>query len=485
MRLSIKPRSGFNFSSLPAELRLYIIELLASNWAFEDPSVREIPLAPLASVNSEWQYVIERFTFSHVSVDLAGAQMLDKFCRRRKKLVNLMVLKVTLPEYPNNPCEKKETWKDKVKNNKVFRDTIIAVYTALSTWDESEVRPDGFTMTLKVWSASDFNQCSTQLWQERLASRRDIGALRFSESYLDIAGFDDEESRFIEIPHVFVVGYFSVDTNLPRVINPAAISEMVASLRLVRTVYLGVAKHTEDFMMPMLRWTPSIESVYLIGRNTDVSWRELPHENMTQQVDLASINRGVFRLMNNVKCLHLENLVRIKNFLGSLWPTDQSPAPFLETNPLKDISPFYTLMVLDIQYSSLHFPITWEDDVSDLNDHPETQDWRQRVSLGCARLAMLIPNLRLMKVWQRPLMYAGKHSLEYKVETMNSPNPPSMASLEWASTFDFQPWDVTLQAWAAVAAKNAGVVDLQVKVSTERNWRTDGQPPKFPALVPI
>ncbi|KKF93083.1 hypothetical protein CFO_g4574 [Ceratocystis platani] len=245
MELSKRPKTSFNFSSLPTELRLYIIELLASNWASEHPSVKDIPLAPLASVNSEWQYVIERFTFSTVSADLGGIEMLKRFGRRRKKLVNMMVLKVTLPEYPNNPCESKETWKDKVKNNKVFRDTIIAMYTALSSWDEDEVKPGGFALTLKVWSASDFNQCSTELWQERLASHRDIGALRFNESYLDIAGFDDEGSRFIDIPYVYVVGYFSVDTNIPRVINPAAISEMVASLRLVRAVYLGVAKHTE------------------------------------------------------------------------------------------------------------------------------------------------------------------------------------------------------------------------------------------------
>ncbi|KAL1895303.1 hypothetical protein Cpir12675_003320 [Ceratocystis pirilliformis] len=236
--------------------------------------------------------------------------------------------------------------------------------------------------------------------------------------------------------------------------------------------------------MPMLRWAPSIETVHLIGRNTDVSWRELPHESMTQPVDFVSINQGVFRLMNNVKCLHLENLVRIKNFLGPLWPDEKNPQPFLETNPLKDTSPFYTLMVLDIQYSSLHFPITWEDDVNDLNDHPETQDWRQRVSLGCARLALLIPNLRLMKVWQRPLMYAGKHSLMYKVSGLGDPAIPTTTSLEWNSTFGFAPWKVTLQAWAAVAAKNAGVDNLQVKISMEKNWRTDGQPPKFPALVP-
>jgi hypothetical protein len=229
---------------------------------------------------------------------------------------------------------------------------------------------------------------------------------------------------------------------------------------------------TPEFGEMLTRWPQSLESLE-INANTLCSWRQLPHDSVSEGDTGQKLCEDLRIFATQLKVLRICNLVRIREFLRPIWPFSQveDKDPFLENPKI----PFYLqLEVVNISYGSINYKTEWHKDASDINEHEDTIKFRQGISLATARLAYHMPRLKEMVIAQRPMMWAGKHTLEYNVTETG-------ATIKWTSTFDFKPWPRTIEAWTEVTKKHTSH-KLKMEILTLPGWQTDGSRPLTPAL---
>ncbi|KAJ0309151.1 hypothetical protein COL5a_001271 [Colletotrichum fioriniae] len=467
------------FCLLPAELRAAVVECVVDDCRYGDESDS---LADYALVCKEWQAIVERFNFSVLKVTLAN---LDDFessmVGSRRKLVQRINLHVDLPTYDNDPCEKKETWEDKAENNSCFTLAFYRLFDIMHSWTPEETTQEGIDFSLSISSPSDLRNANFELWQRRRWNIKDIGEKRFADSWIDFVGQDEEFDRVNRLPAVKVIKSFTVSPQNHRALMPAAHADIIARLPGLRTASFDITKdrkketrkiHFNQFAGSMTKWPTSLECLTIMS-NTISSWRQIPHETLAEGDSGARLCDKLRRAAQHLKELNVTNVVRIREFLRPHWPmgTDDTE-PFLANRPY--YPEFWLLKTLYISYGSIWYNTEWHKQSDDINESSELVDFRQNVSLAAARMAYTMPQLKHMTIKQRPLMWAGKHELEYKIEDGDK------AYLTWTSTFEFKPWERTVEAWVEVAARHER--KLEVRIIT-RAWHTDGKAPLLPSLT--
>jgi hypothetical protein len=220
------------------------------------------------------------------------------------------------------------------------------------------------------------------------------------------------------------------------------------------------------------RWSPTIESL-TISSNNFCSWRQLPHETFSEGDSGERLCNIMRQFAAQLKTLNICNVLRIRELLRPVWPMTADDREPFTLNP--DIPMFDRLETLYLSYSAIWYKIGWYKEDEDINMHTDTIEFRQKISLSAARLAINMPRLRHMLIRQRPMMWAGKHQLEYKVMD-------KAAKIAWNSTFYFKPWDRTIDAWVEVAQRCANL-PLEKEVNMIPGWKTDGKPPHMPAFL--
>ncbi|KAL0930993.1 oxoglutarate iron-dependent oxygenase [Colletotrichum truncatum] len=467
------------FYQLPPELRATVVECLVDHWRHGDESDS---IAGYASVCKEWQAIVERYNFSVLRVTQSG---LDEFetslVGSRRGLLRQINLYVQLPTYDNDPCEKKETWEDKAENNTCFTRAVYGLFRLMSSWTLEEAHRDGIDLTLSISSPSDLRNANFELWQRRRWNIKDIGEKRFADSWIDFVGHDEEFARMNLLPFVQVIRSFKASPQNHRALMPAAHADIIARLPGLQEAAFDVLKdrrketrkiHFNQFAGSMTTWPLSLQSLS-ISSNTISSWRQIPHEALAEADSGQRLCEKLRNTARHLKHLNITNVVRIREFLRPYWPQGMDDTePFLMTRLYKP--DFWRLETMHVSYGSIWYNTEWHKQGDDINESSDLIDFRQSVSLAAARLAYTMPALKHMTVKQRPLMYAGKHELEYKVED-------GKAKITWTSSFEFKPWDRTVEAWTEVARRYAGA-ELDTRVVT-MPWHMDGKAPHLPSLT--
>ncbi|KAF9877284.1 oxoglutarate iron-dependent oxygenase [Colletotrichum karsti] len=429
------------FYQLPPELRATVVECLVDYWRYGDESDS---IAGYASVCKEWQAIVERYNFSSLRVtQLRLGEFDSMMVGSRRGLLRRIELHVSLPTYDNDPCERKETWEEKAENNMCFTRAVCGLFHSMNSWTLEEAYRGGVDLSLAISSPSDLRNANFELWQRRRWNIKDIGE--------------------------------------KRALMPAAHADIVARLPGLQEASFDILKdrkketrkiHFNQFAGSMTAWPLSLEKLS-ISSNTVSSWRQLPHEGLAEADSGVKLCEKLRSAAKHLKHLNITNVVRIREFLKPHWPNNTDDTEAFISGHLYQPA-FYRLETLHISYGSIWYNTEWHKQSDDINESSDLVDFRQVVSLAAARLAYTMPALKHMTIKQRPLMYAGKHELEYKVDG-------TTASITWTSSFDFRPWDRTMEAWTEVARRYAGA-KLKTSIVTKK-WYKDGRPPHIPSLT--
>jgi hypothetical protein len=230
-----------NFNNMPTEIQQVTVGFLIEAVLHEKD--KDTKLAPYVTVCRDWQAVIERYTFSNLTITLDRIPKFGEYVQNhRRRCLRHIDLHVELPTYENDPCQEKEAWQDKLMNNTVFTATFRDLFRILHDWDDGDVVEEGISLLFSIWSASDLRKSGFELWQRRRWNVSDIGEKRFSESYIDFLGQDEELKRLDFLQPVYAISSFRTDPLNRRAIMPAAYCDIIANLPRVRDVSLDVVK---------------------------------------------------------------------------------------------------------------------------------------------------------------------------------------------------------------------------------------------------
>jgi hypothetical protein len=132
-----------SWGSLPAEIRLVIVELLAQE---------KRGLASYARVCKEWQAVIEKKNFGRLKLRASCLDDFEHMVSRQRELVKHIWLNIELRAYTCRSCQMLESFSWKSGNNSVAREAISKLFSILSTWNPAS---DGLTLEISAQSPSD------------------------------------------------------------------------------------------------------------------------------------------------------------------------------------------------------------------------------------------------------------------------------------------------------------------------------------------
>lgn len=237
------------FMSLPPELRQIALGFLAREHVFNHDYLSPLDrrpsrsLAPYASVCREWRDVLERTTFSSLCLNLGRLDELERYVAgERRRRVRHILLHVQLDPYHCSPCTERETWANKLWNNRTFSNTLARFFDIMHEWERSEVAPGGISLELSMSSPSDFRNVPLQLWERRRWDGNDIGDRRFVDSAVDFIG-QDEEARVVNLlKPVYVISSFTSGAIGRRTVLPGAYGEIISALSGARKVSLTLTK---------------------------------------------------------------------------------------------------------------------------------------------------------------------------------------------------------------------------------------------------
>lgn len=147
-------------------------------------------LSRYATVNRDWQAIIEELTFS--TLHLKTAKRLEEFKSlnldsRRKSCVRGIDLRVELESYDVAARARFETDEEHARNNKIFTEAITSALQILASWPNNERR---IALSIEAWSPSDWGaiadrKANIQRRREaRFDRTSDLLHRRFERAYL-------------------------------------------------------------------------------------------------------------------------------------------------------------------------------------------------------------------------------------------------------------------------------------------------------------
>ncbi|KAL2830075.1 hypothetical protein BDW59DRAFT_178200 [Aspergillus cavernicola] len=212
-------------------------------------------LAPYASINSQWQALVEKHIFFTLNLNTARLADLQR------------ILKVTLPAYSLAERVQVETDEDRHHNNEIFTQIICTLFTILS----SCVNKSNIELSIHNASPSDFTEHPKPGLRRLRGMQRpgvDILHWRYMASYLELL------KPIEEIPTVRVISGLVVHQGIERNIAPATVSKLISRLpRLSRlTAALSDNERKDkplrnrlryEFAISLTQWPASLEHLVL------------------------------------------------------------------------------------------------------------------------------------------------------------------------------------------------------------------------------
>ena len=116
--------SAFPWASLPAEIRLGILEEISRQkhrgWAL------------CATVCKEWQAIIEPKNFYRLALQASGLDELESLVIRQRPLVQHIYLNIELPRYACPTCRRNATMSN--RSSTIVKKAILRLFPILNTW---------------------------------------------------------------------------------------------------------------------------------------------------------------------------------------------------------------------------------------------------------------------------------------------------------------------------------------------------------------
>ncbi|KAF2135930.1 uncharacterized protein K452DRAFT_280763 [Aplosporella prunicola CBS 121167] len=146
-------RPKISWGDLPAELRLLILEEVGKL------EHQKHELASYATVSREWQYFFERKNFEYLAISQHDVSKFGKIVQKqRRSLVRWIWLRLRIPRYNCERCDKPESLEEIQRNNAMFIKAIRGLFGILSTWESKgpyAASEKGVTLELSAHSESD------------------------------------------------------------------------------------------------------------------------------------------------------------------------------------------------------------------------------------------------------------------------------------------------------------------------------------------
>jgi hypothetical protein len=180
---------------LPLELLLIVLELIIAGEKGDVPPyvTPKTNLAPYATVNRDWQAIVERQTFSSIKINtnkrLAEFKKLPwdqlSWGQRRSHLQKIDFI-VELESYDGEARTRYENEEEMQRNSKVFTTSIQSLFNALSEWPDNEA---GISLSIMAQSPSDIRAQGPEArkqrgWGKSRYLTDDIWDKRYQRSYL-------------------------------------------------------------------------------------------------------------------------------------------------------------------------------------------------------------------------------------------------------------------------------------------------------------
>ncbi len=210
--------------TLPPELIKHVISYL-------DPN----SLAPYASINRQWQALVENHIFNTLKVNTSRLADLQIIVRSRRCLaVRKINLTVTLPEYSVEERLQVETDEDRQRNNEAYTQTICTLFTILSSW------PDECNIDLSIRNVSprDWTEDPNRRLRRMRALKnpgKDILWWRYMASYVEILRPVDE------IPIVHAISDLDIQRGKERNTTPTTVSKLISRLPRLSSIVADVS----------------------------------------------------------------------------------------------------------------------------------------------------------------------------------------------------------------------------------------------------
>jgi hypothetical protein len=126
MILRSSMRKAFYWMSLPAEIRLMILEAITQ---------QKYPgWASLASVCKEWQLFIEKRNFHQLRVQVPCLGAFERIIVPRRELVRHIWLDIELPRFTCWNCKRDESFSWTSRNSSIVSNGIWKLFCVLSAW---------------------------------------------------------------------------------------------------------------------------------------------------------------------------------------------------------------------------------------------------------------------------------------------------------------------------------------------------------------
>lgn len=213
---------------LPIELTAKVISYLIDSGS--DP-------APYATVNREWQMLIEQRTFNTINLKtserLAAFKQIVAQNTRRKTCIREINLVAELEPYSIEARAEFETTEEHRRNNEIFVAAIQSLFSILESWPENK---PGINLNIEAMSPSDFVD-RQRARKARREPETDLRERRFKRSYLQFS-----EDHLERLPVIYTVTTLSMgNLYFSRLLLPASCALITSKLPRLHILQLNLS----------------------------------------------------------------------------------------------------------------------------------------------------------------------------------------------------------------------------------------------------
>ncbi|KXG47504.1 uncharacterized protein PGRI_013740 [Penicillium griseofulvum] len=463
---------------LPPELTTIVLEYIIGK--------ENANLAPYATINRDWQAIVERRTFERIKINTA--KRLAEFnqfpwdqvlWRQRRYHVRKIELIVELESYDGEARTRYENEEEMQRNSNIFTISIQSLFNTLSEWPDNEA---GVTLSIRAQSPGDISAQGPEIrkqrgWEPRILAD-DIWDMRHERSYLQF----NEGAVGAQCRAVPIIMYLDIMGAMGhRKLEPASTSLIASKLPRLHDLELCLDDNCKwnpqirkfrrnDFADSIQLWPPSIGNLSLDFCHLTPEDESFPPAASTVEGTPDPLSWRLREFSQQLKVMGGSQCVLGREFF---WPLDgDTPEP-----------PFWPHLT-DVSFEYL--PITpcgkwmFEKDEDEENydsdglgsyydDMEDTdRDWVAPEDRRCN----LFRTKPLHGLFNQHYLSAGKAALRMpKLESMflDISNRPryqfrygvknGVAKATWFNELDskaFEPDEEVLQIWKQVALEHTG-----------------------------
>ncbi|KAJ6007241.1 hypothetical protein N7540_011217 [Penicillium herquei] len=436
--------------------------------------------APYATVNREWQMIIEQRTFKTINLKtserLAAFKQIVAQNTRRKTCIREINLIAELEPYSIEARAELETAEEHRRNNEIFVSAIQLLFSILESWPENE---PGIYLDIEAMSPSDVLD-RQRARKARREPEKDLRRRRFEMSYLEFS-----EDHLGRLPVIHAVTELSIgNLHLSRLFLPASCALIASKFPRLHQLNLMLSddekrdkalrkQNRNEFARHLHLFPSSIKELSLAFASYAPQNQYFAPANLVDGKIEDPFSSALRDFSQQLTVMRLEQIVVGKELFWPINPTDDMKLPtwpnlthvYLEFGMATPSGEW--LFERDPEEANIepipdreeHLPEhkkrALEDRVGEMFRLKATPRLMNGLYLSPARAAQRMPQLKIMSI---RISEGHNHlSFEYKVDG-------STAKATWDCDKPFTPDEPVLQAWRDAGFRHTGVEsEIEVK----------------------